>query len=161
MKHPPSSLAATHRVTLWAAVLLLSSACSKDKEQCHAIQLATIETYNTYQDLATAAGAGNRADFEKYRSEVSAALGRLEALPVDGDSRKANHARSTKRDLSTHVPTAVAGYEKLLAMVEQDPKLSGAGGKRPSLHQVGQEAVESESKLQVTAKVFGRGEVCN
>lgn len=123
-------------------------ACSKDKEQCHAVALVAIEVTQSGSELRSAAEVGNREGFDKARAQLEAALAKLQKTEVSGKSLKAEVTASTRTRLIELAPIAVQGYEKLLIAVATEPQLGGryAGGRPPlSAANVGKEVEQSIS----------------
>ncbi|HNN95045.1 MAG TPA: hypothetical protein PKI03_22365 [Pseudomonadota bacterium] len=103
--------------------LVALSACSKTKEQCHALTLAVTEADNAYVELSAAAGRGQRAPFDKASKDFESALTKVSALEFSGSGpRESGYARTKQRYLEA-APKIVPAYQHLLEAVEKNPGL--------------------------------------
>lgn len=108
---------------LLLALCLLVSGCSRDKEKCHALVLAAIETDNAYREVKFEAATGNRAKFEQASEEFDAAVVKLKAVDVSGDGLRATARRAEWKTYVDNTPKIVPAYRRLLEAVEKNPNL--------------------------------------
>ena len=139
------------------ATLVAFTGCSKDKEQCHALALAVTEADNAYADLSAAAARGKRAEFEKASKEFEAAVAKVGALEITGESLRAQSNTSTKKRYVSAAPKIVPAYSHLLEAVEKNPKLGekhqGGVAFLLSTDDVPEDVKEADETVKVTGKV--------
>lgn len=143
--------------SLVLALLVGLAACSKDKEQCHALALAVLEADNAYTELSATAARGNRAGFEKASKEFDAAVAKIGAVEITGKSLAAEGNASTKANYLKAAPKIVPAYRHLLEAVEKNPKLGQkhAGGVAflLSTDDVPQDVQDADSQVKVAGGV--------